>query len=72
MSRTFSCSWASAELTLRRRREFPELWHYNDAPRFTFWGRTPIAWKTVFYILAVTSTVLLVRSVYRIIEFSLG
>ncbi|KAJ7833873.1 RTA-like protein [Mycena olivaceomarginata] len=56
----------------RMRREFPELWHYTDAPRFTFWGRTPIAWKPVFYILAVTSTVLLVRSVYRIIEFSLG
>ncbi|KAJ7924061.1 RTA1 like protein-domain-containing protein [Mycena leptocephala] len=56
----------------RMRRDFPLLWHSKDAPRFTIWGRTPIAWQTVFYILAVTSTVLLLRSVYRIVEFSLG
>ncbi|KAJ6472538.1 RTA1 like protein-domain-containing protein [Mycena sanguinolenta] len=58
----------------RRRmlRSFPELWVHNDAPRFTLWGRKPIAWQLVFYILAGTSTVLLLRSVYRIIEFSLG
>ncbi|KAF8143677.1 RTA1 like protein-domain-containing protein [Mycena galopus ATCC 62051] len=58
----------------RRRmlRSLPETWHHNDAPRFTLWGRTPIAWQALFYILAGTSTLLLLRSVYRIVEFSLG
>ncbi|KAF7336163.1 hypothetical protein MVEN_02163700 [Mycena venus] len=56
----------------RMRREFSQLWQYNDAPRFTIWGRTPIAWQTVFYILAGTSAVFLFRCVYRVVEFSLG
>ncbi|KAJ7759638.1 RTA1 like protein-domain-containing protein [Mycena metata] len=59
---------------VRLRKNFPQLWQASSGrPNFSFLGRDFVGdWKVLYYTLALTCVALMIRSVFRVVEFASG
>ncbi|KAJ7025920.1 RTA1 like protein-domain-containing protein [Mycena alexandri] len=59
---------------VRLRKHFPHLWQANSGkPDFAFLGRDFVSdWKVLYYTLSITCVALMIRSVFRVVEFASG